>query len=108
MPNYTVSSTLPFVRSGLRRVRPRFTLTEFANATWTEMEKSGVRVRRLRPYVQNNPDNPEFAYNDDPEDLKQSAVGAWLHLQHRGFAVPASGIFPSALDDLRLELTNRG
>jgi hypothetical protein len=108
MPDYTLSSILPFVRSGMRRVRPSFTLTEFVSATWTELEKSGARVRRLRPYVQNNPDNPEFAHNDDPNDLKQSAVEAWLYLQRRGFAIPASGIFPSALNDSRLELTKRG
>jgi hypothetical protein len=41
MPEYTLSSILPFVRSGLRRVRPSFTLTEYANATWTE---SGYRT----------------------------------------------------------------
>jgi hypothetical protein len=108
MPEYTLSSILPFVRSGLRRVRPSFTLTEYANATWTELEKSGAPVRRLRPYVANNPDNPEFAHNNDPDSLRQSAVEAWQYLQRRGFAIPASGIFPSALDDLRLELTKRG
>jgi hypothetical protein len=80
MPEYTLSSILPFVRSGMRRVRPSFTLTEFASATWTELEKSGARVRRLRPYVENNPDNVEFAHNDDPDDLRQSAVEAWLYL----------------------------
>jgi hypothetical protein len=83
-------------------------LTEFANATWTELEKSGERVRRLRPHVENNPDNPEFAHNDDPDSLKQSAVEAWLYLQRRGFAIPPSRNFPSSLDDLRLELTKRG
>ena len=108
MPEYTLSSILPFVRSGLRRVRPSFTLTEFASATWTELEKSGAPVRRLRPHVENNPDNPEFAHNDDPDSLRQSAVEAWLYLQRRGFAIPASRIFPSALDGLRLELTKRG
>lgn len=108
MPEYTLSSILPFVRSALRRVRPSFTLTEFANATWTELEKSGERVRRLRPHVDNNPDNPEFAYTDDPDSLKQSAVEAWLYLQRRGFAIPPSRTFPSSLDDLRLELTKRG
>jgi hypothetical protein len=108
MPDYTLSSILPFVRSGLRRVRPTFTLTEFANAIWTELEKSGARVQRLRPYSQNNPDNPEFAHNNDPATLRQSAVQAWLYLQRRGFAIPASGIFPSALDGARLELTARG
>jgi hypothetical protein len=40
--------------------------------------------------------------------LRQSAVEAWLYLQRRGFAIPASGIFPSALNDSRLELTKRG
>ena len=109
MPEYTLSSILPFVRSGLRRVRPSFTITEFANATWTELERSGAaRVRRLRPYVENNPDNPEFAHNDDPDDLRQSAVEAWLYLQRRGFAIPASRNFPSPLNDSRLELTKRG
>jgi hypothetical protein len=108
MAEYTLSSILPFVRSGLRRVRPSFTLTEFASATWTELEKSGAPVRRLRPHVVNNPDNPEFAHNDDPDSLRQSAVEAWLYLQRRGFAIPASRIFPSALDGLRLELTKRG
>jgi hypothetical protein len=89
-------------------MRPSFTLTEFANATWTELEKSGAPVRRLRPHVENNPDNPEFAHNDDPESLRQSAVEAWLYLQRRGFAIPASRNFPSPLDGLRLELTKRG
>lgn len=108
MPEYTLSYILPFVRLGLLRVRPSFTLTEFANATWTELEKSGVRVQRLRPYAQNNPDNPEFAYNNDPDSLKQSAVQAWLYLQRRGFAILPSRNFPSALDNLRLELTAQG
>jgi hypothetical protein len=108
MPEYTLSSILPFVRSGLRRVRPSFTLTEYANVTWTELEKSGAPVQRLRPYAENNPDNPEFAHNNDPDSLRQSAVDAWQYLQRRGFAIPASRIFPTALDDLRLELTKRG
>jgi len=108
MPDYTLSSILPFVRSGLRRVKTGFTLTEFVSATWTELEKARVPVRRMRPYVQNNPDNPEFAHNDDPNDLKQSAVEAWLYLQRRGFAIPASTLFPSGLSDSRLELTKRG
>jgi hypothetical protein len=108
MPEYTLSSVLPFVRSGLRRMRPSFTLTEFTSATWTELEKSGARVKRIRPYAANNPDNPEFAHNDDPEDLRQSAVEAWLYIQRRGFAIPPSPMFPRALDDLRLELTKRG
>jgi hypothetical protein len=108
MPECTLSSILPFVRSGLRRVRPSFTLTEFANATWTELEKSGARVRRLRQYEPNNPDNPEFAHHEDPDSLKQSAVEAWLYLQRRGFAIPPSRNFPSTLDDSRLELTKRG
>jgi len=97
------------VRSGLRRVRTGFTLTEFVSATWTELEKADARqVRRLRPYVQNNPDNPEFAHNDDPDDLKQSAVEAWLYLQRRGFAIPTATLFPSGVNDSRLELTKRG
>jgi hypothetical protein len=108
VPDYTLSSILPFVRSGLRRVQAGFTLTEFVSATWTELEKSGARVRRLRPYVKNNPDNPEFGHNDDPDDLKQSAVEAWLYLQRRGFAIPSSRNFPSALNESRLELTKRG
>jgi hypothetical protein len=108
MPDYTLSSILPFVRSGLRRVRPSFSLTEYASATWTELEKSGARVRRLRPNVQNNPDNPQFAHNDDPDDLRQSAIEAWAHLQRRGFAIPTCRNFPSTLDGLRLELTKRG
>jgi hypothetical protein len=108
MPEYTLSSVLPFVRSALRRVRPSFTLTEFTNPTWTELEKSGARVKRIRPYAANNPDNPEFAHNDDAEDLRQSAIEAWLYIQRRGFAIPASPMFPRALDDLRLQLTKRG
>src|SRR6266478_5696987 len=108
MPEYSLSSILPFVRSGFRRIRSSFTLTEYANATWTELEKSGAPVRRLRPYAENNPDNPEFAHNNDPEDLRHSAVEAWLYLQRRGFAIRASRTFPSTLDDLRLELTKRG
>lgn len=109
MPEYTLSYLLPFVRLGLRRVKDRsFTLTEFASATWTELEKSGVRVQRLRPYAQNNPDNVEFAHNNDPESLRQSAVQSWLYLQRRDFAIPGSRIFPSQLDNLRLELTARG
>lgn len=71
---YTLSSILPFVRLGLRRARAEFTLTEFASATWTELERLGEPVRRLRPYAQNNPDNPEFAHNNDPEDLRQSGT----------------------------------
>jgi hypothetical protein len=108
MPEYTLSSILPFVRSGLRRVRPSFTLTEFASATWTEVEKAGAPVKRLRAHATSNPDNPEFAHNNDPDSLRQSAVQAWLYLQRHGFAIPASRIFPSQLDDSRLELTARG
>jgi hypothetical protein len=107
MPDYTLSSILPFVRLGLRQVKAGFTLTEFANVTWTELENSGAKVRRLRPRAQNNPDNPEFAHNDEPDHLRQSAVEAWLYLQRRGFAIPASRNFPG-LDGLRLELTKRG
>jgi hypothetical protein len=107
MPVYTLSSILPFVRSGLHRVRPSFTLTAFVNATWTELEQSGAQVRRSRPPATNNPDNPEFAHNNDPDGLQQSAVQAWLYLQRRDFAIPASRSFPS-LDGLRLELTARG
>ncbi len=107
MPEYTLSSILPFVRSGLRRVKPSFTLTALVNATWTELEKSGAQVRRSRPTATNNPDNPEFAHNNDPDSLRKSAVQAWLYLQHRSFAIPASRNFPS-LDNERLELTTRG
>jgi hypothetical protein len=108
MPEYTLSSILPFVRLGLRRVRPSFSVTEFANATWTELEKSGAPVRRVRPHVENNPDNPEFAHIDDPESWRQSAIEAWLYLQRRGFAIPPSRTFPSPLDNMHLELTKRG
>jgi hypothetical protein len=108
MPEYTLSSILPFVRLGLRGTRTSFTLTEFANATWTELEKSGASVRRLRPHIANNPDNPEFVHNGDPDSLRQSAVEAWLYLQRRGIAIPASRTFPSGLDGLHLELTKRG
>jgi hypothetical protein len=109
MPEYSLSFILPFVRLGLRRIKDRsFTLTEFASATWTELERSGAQVHRLRPYAPNNPDNPEFAHNSDPETLRQSAVQSWLYLQRRGFAIPGSRIFPSGLDNLRLELTVHG
>jgi hypothetical protein len=108
MPEYTLSSILPFVRSGLRRVRPSFTFTAFANATWTGLERSGAPVQRLRPYAENNPNNPEFVHDADLDDLRQSAVEAWLYLQRRGFAIPTSGMFPRALDDSQLELTKRG
>ena len=108
MPEYTLSSILPFVRSGLRRVRPTFTLTEFANATWTELEESGVPVRRLRQHAQNNPDNAEFDHHYGDDSSRQSAVEAWLYLQRRGFAIPASSRAFPTLDDLRLEFTIRG
>ena len=108
MPEYNLSSILPFVRSGLRRVRPSFTFTAFANATWTELEKSGEPVHRLRQYEENNPNNPEFTHNNDPDSLRQSAIEAWLYLQRRGFAIPTSRNFPATLDDLQLELTKRG
>jgi hypothetical protein len=108
MPEYTLSSILPFVRSGLRRVRPSFTFTAFANATWTELERSGAPMRRLRLHAENNPKNPEFVHDADPDDLRQSAVEAWLYLQRRGFAIPTSAMFPRALDDSQLELTKRG
>lgn len=107
MPEYTLSSILPFVRLGLRRVRPSFTLTAFANVTWTELEKSGARVQRRRPSRENDPNNPDFAHNDDPDSLRQSAVEAWLYLQRRGFAIPESSRFPTVLGD-SLELTTRG
>ena len=96
------------MRSGLRQVKPSFTFTAFVNATWTELEKSGAQVRRQRAHATNNPDNPEFAHNSDPDSLRHSAVQAWLHIQRRGFAIPASARnFPS-LDSSRLELTTRG
>jgi|HubBroStandDraft_4_1064222.scaffolds.fasta_scaffold186778_2 hypothetical protein len=109
MPDYTLSSILPFVRSGLRRVGPSFTFTALVNATWTELEQSGAHLRRQRAHATNNPDNPEFAHNSDPDSLRQSAVQAWLYLQRRDFAIPASSprSFPS-LDSARLELTTRG
>jgi hypothetical protein len=109
MPEYTLSSILPFVRAGLRRVRADgFSLTEFVSATWTELEKSDASsVRRARPYAKGNPDNPEFNHNEDSASLKQSAVEAWLYLQRRGFVIPGSKTFPS-LDSSHLEITNRG
>ncbi|HWH79422.1 MAG TPA: hypothetical protein VNT76_18710, partial [Candidatus Binatus sp.] len=74
MLEYTLFSILPFVRSGLRRiVRPTFTLTALTNATWTELEKTGASVKRMRAYNENDPNNPEFAHNADPVDLRQSA-----------------------------------
>jgi hypothetical protein len=108
MPEYTLSSLLPFVRAGLRQVRSSFTFTAFVSATWRELEKSGAPVRRFRPYAENNPDNIEFSHNDDPDDLRQSAIEAWLYLQRRGFAIPTSRMFPMVVDDSRLELTKRG
>jgi|ERR1700722_11268441 len=109
MPEYTLSSILPFVRAGLRRVRADgFSLTEFVSATWTELEKSDASsVRRSRPYSSGNPDNPEFNHTQDPASLKQSAVEAWLYLQRRGFITLGTRNFPS-LDNLHLEITNRG
>ena len=107
MSDYTLSSILPYVRLGLRRVRSSFSITECVNATWTELERSGVSVHRARQYAQNNPDNPEFTHNNDSDGLKQSAVEAWLYLQRRGYAVPSSRSFPT-LDDSHLELTRRG
>ncbi len=109
MPDYTLSSLLPFVRAALRRiVKPSFTLTALTNATWTELEKTRASVRRTRPYAENNPNNPEFAHNTDPVDLRQSAVEAWLYIQRRGFAIPTSAQFPGALNESELELTKRG
>jgi len=109
MLEYTLFSILPFVCSGLRRiVRPTFTLTALTNATWTELEKTGASVKRMRAYNENDPNNPEFAHNADPVDLRQSAVKAWLYLQRRGFAIPTSAQFPRDLDDSQLELTKRG
>lgn len=108
MPDYTLSWILPFVRSALRGVRPSFSFTEVVNATWTELEKSGEPVRRMRPPAENNPDNPEFAHNNDPSGLQQAAIGAWLYVQRRSFAIPTSRMFPMVVDDSRLELTKRG
>src|SRR5713101_7490588 len=109
MPDYTLSSLLPFARAALRRiVKPSFSLTALTNATWTELEKTGAPVRRTRPYAENNPNNPEFAHNTDPVDLRQSAVEAWLYIQRRGFAIPTSAQFPGALNESELELTKRG
>jgi len=108
MPEYTLSSVLPFVRSALRGVRPSFTFTAFVNATWTELEKSGEPVQRLRRYDENNPNNPEFAHKNDLDSLRQSAIEAWLYLQRRGFAIPISRNFPATVDDSELELTGRG
>ena len=108
MPEYNLSSILPLVRSGLRRVKPSFTFTAFANATWTELEKSGEPVHRLRQYEENNPNNPEFTHNNDPDSLRQSAIEAWLYLQRRSFAIPTSRNFPATVDDSQLELTKRG
>lgn len=108
MPEYNLSSILPFVRSGLRRVKPSFIFTAFANATWTELEESRAPVQRLRQYEENNPNNPEFAHKNDPDSLRQSAIEAWLYLQRRGFAIPTSRNFPATLDDSELELTKRG
>jgi len=108
MPDYTLSSILQFVRSGLRHINPGFTFTAFVSATWTELEKSGAPVNRLRPYQANNPNNPEFRHNHDPPGLQASAIDAWLYIQRRGFAIPTSLNFPSTLDESRLELTKRG
>jgi hypothetical protein len=108
MPQYTLSSILPFVRSGLRRINPGFTFTAFVNATWTELEKSQVPVNRMRPYQENNPDNPEFRHNNDPSGLQASAIEAWLYIQRHRFAIPISRNFPSVVDESRLELTTRG
>jgi hypothetical protein len=108
MPDYTLSSILPFVRSGLRHINPGFTFTAFVNATWTELEKSHVPVNRMRPYQANNPNNPEFRHNNDPAGLQPSAIEAWLYIQRRSFAIPISRNFPSILDESILELTKRG
>lgn len=108
MPEYNLSSLLPFARAGLRRVNPSFSFTEFVSATWTELEKSGEPVRRLRPYDKNNPHNPEFDPTKDPISLRQSAVEAWPYLQRRGFAIPSSNGLLTSLDDSRLEFTKRG
>jgi hypothetical protein len=108
MPDYTLSSILPFVRLGLRRISPSFTFTAFVNATWTELEKSQVPVNRIRPYQESNPDNPEFGHNNDPGGLQSSAIEAWFYIQRRSFAIPISRNFPSTLDESRLGLTTRG
>jgi hypothetical protein len=109
MAEYTLSSILPFVRSGLRRVRADgFSLTEFVSATWTELERSGARVQRSRSYSSGNPDNPEFNHTQDPASLKQSAIEAWFYLQRRGFVTLVTRNFPSLDNNLHLEITNRG
>lgn len=108
MPDHTLSTILPFVRAGLRHVKPGFTFTAFVSATWRELEKSHVPVDRMRPYQENNPDNPEFRHNNDPVGLQPSAIEAWLYIQRRSFAIPISRNFPSTLDESRLELTARG
>jgi hypothetical protein len=109
MPEYNLTFLLPFVRSGLRRAQPRFGFTEFASVIWTELEKAQFKVRRQRAFARGNESNPEFAHNDDPEDLKQSTVEAWLHLQQRGFATPWTASFPFNLNaQWQLELTKRG
>jgi hypothetical protein len=80
----------------------------FVNATWTELEKSHAPVDRMRPYAENNPDNPEFRHNHDPAGLQPSAIEAWLYIQRRGFAIPISRNFPTTIHESRLELTRRG
>lgn len=63
---------------------------------------------RMRPYAENNPDNPEFRHNHDPAGLQPCAIEAWLYIQRRGFAIPTSRSFPSVVDESRLGLTKRG
>ena len=109
MPEYTLASILPFVRVGLRRVRPRFGFTEFVSTVWTALENTDARIKRDRPYNPGNPDNPEFRHAGDPDDLKRAAIEAWLYLQRRGFAIPSAMGFPfNPADVSQLELTKRG
>ena len=109
MPEYNLTFLLPFVRSGLHRVQRRFGFTEFASVIWTELEKAQFKVQRQRAFAKGNESNPEFAHNDDPDDLKQSAVEAWLYLQQRGFATPWTQSFPfNPNAQWQLELTKRG
>ncbi len=65
-------------------------------------------MKRTQPYAAGNPNNPEFAHNADPVDLRHSAVKAWLYIQRRGFAIPTSAMFPRDLNESELELTKCG
>src|SRR5215471_15865593 len=85
-----------------------FSFVAFANAIWMELEKSCVKVDRSHVHDENNPDNPEFGFNNVAVDLRQSAIAAWTYIQPRGFAIPSSPMFPRAVNHSRLELTKRG